>query len=637
MRRSGFIVFCFLICTVTSKAQQNFDSSLIPKELLPYASAVVRNKDELVEVKDLDNVVYHVKEAVTVLNKNGDDLAHIVVEHDKNNIIKNIKGNIYDSFGKQIGKFTESDFDDVSAGHDFSLFEDVRLKHYLPAMTNYPYTIAYEYEVRSKQSLEIPTWQPNPGTGMAIEKSTYTFLCKPDFAIRYKETQVPEPVKTGTTAQGLKTYTWSVNNLKAVKYEPYSPDKSNFLTSVRIAPEKFVYYGINGTYRNWQELGKWEYDKLIADRQTIPDETVQHIREITKDIADPKLKAKKVYEYMQAKTHYISVQVGIGGNQPFLASEVDKQNYGDCKALVNYTQALLKAAGIESYYCVVEADHNQKISLKSDFASMDQGNHIILCLPFKNDTTWADCTSQTIPFGYIGDFTDDRNVLACTPQGGRLMHTPKYTVQQNQEIRKANFTIAENGEISGSMLTTFKGTNYEDRDYMLNESPADQFRMLQRKYPINNLAVEKFDLKQEKTFDPVTTETIKLHAPEYASFNDGKYYFSVNTLNRITEPPRQVRNRVNSVYINEGKTEDDEITFTIPAGYRLEKTPLNTSIDKPFGKFSANITLKGNQLVYKRKLQLFDGTYSKDTYADLVDFFQSVVDDDEYSVVLVKN
>ena len=34
---------------------------------------------------------------------------------------------------------------------------------------------------------------------------------------------------------------------------------------------------------------------------------------------------------MQGKTHYISVQVGIGGNQPFLAAEVDKQNYGDCK------------------------------------------------------------------------------------------------------------------------------------------------------------------------------------------------------------------------------------------------------------------------------------------------------------------
>ena len=55
---------------------------------MPYASAVIRNKEVSVEVKDLDNTTYHIKEAITVLNKNGDDIAHIVVEHDKSKIIK---------------------------------------------------------------------------------------------------------------------------------------------------------------------------------------------------------------------------------------------------------------------------------------------------------------------------------------------------------------------------------------------------------------------------------------------------------------------------------------------------------------------------------------------------------------------
>jgi hypothetical protein len=47
--------------------------------------------------------------------------------------------------------------------------------------------------------------------------------------------------------------------------------------------------------------------------------------------------------------------------------------------------------------------------------------------------------------------------------------------------------------------------------------------------------------------------------------------------------------------------------------------------------------LKGNRLTYKRKLQLLDGTYDKAVYQDVVDFYQSVVDADEYNVVLVKN
>ena len=143
--------------------------------------------------------------------------------------------------------------------------------------------------------------------------------------------------------------------MKAIKDEPFSPYYLNFMPLVQVVPQKFTYYGIDGAFTDWTSLGKWIYDKLVADRQLLPQETIDHIKDITKDISDPKLKAKKIYEFMQQKTHYVSVQVGLGGYQPFLASDVDKQNYGDCKALVNYTQALLKAADITSWYCIVEA------------------------------------------------------------------------------------------------------------------------------------------------------------------------------------------------------------------------------------------------------------------------------------------
>jgi hypothetical protein len=340
---------------------------------------------------------------------------------------------------------------------------------------------------------------------------------------------------------------------------------------------------------------------------------------------------------MQDKTHYISVQVGIGGYQPFVASDVDKQNYGDCKALVNYTQALLKAVNIESYYCVVEAGRKFNVGMLNDFPSMNQGNHIILCLPFKNDTTWADCTSQTIPFGYLGDFTDDRNVLACTPEGGKLMHTPKYTALNSITKSKANFSINETGVLSGNITTTFKGADYSDRDYLLKESRLEQNKMTQKTYPINNMVVENLELKQDKSFDPVTTENLKLRAADYAATSSGKFYFILNAVNRVSGPPRQVRNRLNDVYINRGHTDEDDITYTIPEGYRLEHSPLFSALNKPFGKYTATMILKGNEIIYKRRFQLFGGTYSKDNYQDLVDFYQAVYDADNYTVVLVKN
>jgi len=282
-------------------------------------------------------------------------------------------------------------------------------------------------------------------------------------------------------------------------------------------------------------------------------------------------------------------------------------------------------------------NHNRKISLLPDFASMNQANHIILCIPFKNDTTWCDCTSETIPFGYIGDFTDDRNVLACTPDGGKLLHTPKYTAGINLQQRSAAFIINNDGELSGDMTTNFKGVDYEDRDEEITQSPVERVKSIQNIYPINNMTVEKLQFTQDKSLQPVTTENISLKASEYAAVDDGKISFMPNAVNRYGEYQKQVINRVTDVYINEGWTEEDEITYTLPAGYHLDTEPLNKLMEQPFGSFKISMKMEGNKLIYKRRLQVIDGTYPKDTYSDFVDFMREVYDKDRYSLTLVKD
>jgi len=630
------IILILVLWGFSANAQETYDAGLIPKELLPYASSVIRNQEITEDVKDLDNVIYHFKEAITILNKNGDDDAEIDVLHNKSVSIRYIKGIVYDQFGKPVNKFSESDFDEANAQDRETIFNDDKILHYKPTSTDYPYTVEYEYETRSKESLNLDEWDPNPGTGIAVEKSSFIFTCKPNFVLRYKEMNMPSGVIISTDKDGSKNYAWQINNLRAIKDVPYNPNADKYLSMVKLSPVKFNYGGMSGSYTSWNELGKWISDNLLINRQTISPETIAQVLQMTTGITDPKLKAKKIYEYMQNKTHYVNVVIGIGGFQPIPASDVDNLNYGDCKALVNYTQALLKAVNIESYYCIVMANPDRKISLLGDFPSMDQANHIILCIPFKNDTTWCDCTSQTIPFGYLGDFTDDRIVLACTPNGGKLMHTPKYTAENNLQDRKADFVLNNSGDISGDMTTTFRGVDYTDREGINDESMADQKKTMQKFYPINNMDIEKLEIIQDKSPQPVTTENIKLTAHEYAAVDGGKINFLVNTANRLEEAPRNVLNRKTDVYINEGYTEQDEVTYALPTGYREDSEPLNVSITKPFGTFTATSTFKDGKLIYKRRLQVLDGTYSKDTYADLVDFFQQVVDADDHSVTLVK-
>jgi transglutaminase-like putative cysteine protease len=635
MKYFNFMLMAVLFTTI-AHAQQNYEVSLINKELLSHASAVILTNETEVNVKSMDYVTQHVKYAVTVLNKNGEREAGIYLYYDKINQVRSVKGTIYDEFGKPIARIAERQLTDHAAADGFSLFTDSRYKSYRPAVTTFPYTVEYDYELSSKQTLFLPDWEPNSfhSTGTSVQHSSYKLNCKPDFIIRYKTINFPGKV-TESEVAGLKTYSWVIDNVKALRYEPYSPDEEHLLPSVKIAPNQFYYEGIKGKFTNWEEYGGFVFNDLVKNRQVLPAETIARIKDLTKDITDAKLKAKKVYEYVQQKVRYVSVQIGIGGYQPFLASDVDQTSYGDCKALVNYTQALLSAVGIPSYY-VLNMAGTRKVSAMPDFASMNQFNHVILCLPFKNDTTWVDCTSKELPFGYIGDFTDDRNVIACTPAGGILLHTPVYKTVDNKQLRKANFALAGDGTLKGEMVTRFEGSQYDNREELVAESQVEQFKKLKEIYPIENLEIEKFELKQEKSLKPATTETIKLQAHDYMAKNGSRYFFTPNTASRYIKPLKDVTNRVNPVYINRGYVDEDEISFTLPLGSKISTRPLQLTIDKPFGKYVATTQVIGDKLLYKRKLQLNQGTYDKDSYADLVDFYQSVYDADGYTLTMEK-
>ncbi len=80
-----------------------------------------------------------------------------------------------------------------------------------------------------------------------------------------------------------------------------------------MALNNFKTDGVNGNYTNWSEFGSWMNNALLKDRDVIDEATKNKVLELVKGVEDPLEKAKIVYQFMQNKTRYISVQVGIGG------------------------------------------------------------------------------------------------------------------------------------------------------------------------------------------------------------------------------------------------------------------------------------------------------------------------------------
>ncbi len=624
-----FCIVALCMCCLSAKTQELAVEN-ISKALRNRANAVIRNSYTTTDMRSADIVLMRVSKAITVFNKSGDIHGQLVLMYDRNTAIRSVKGEVYDEFGKQTGKFSLSHLKDESAVSDFSLFEDSRVKYYIPQINTYPYTIVYQYEIRNKQNLIIPTWRPIPGFDVAVEKSSYQFICNPKDELRTWATAYQgEPLSE--TTDKLKSITWQITNVAATKYESYAPEASTYFTSVKVAPKDFTYYNFKGSYTDWEGLGKLSYDYLLKDKRALPQETVLKVKELIKGLPDDKAKAKKLYEYLQQKTRYISVQIGIGGFQPMKASDVDRLGYGDCKGLVNYMQALLDVAGIESYYCVVSAGQ-EKTSLIPAFASMEQGNHIILCLPLNGDTTWLECTSQDTPFGYLGDFTDDRWVLACTKDGGKLLRTPKYDGYGNEQLRKANLVVTENGTIEGSVITKFTGLQFDNHYYSYNQTPIEREKSLKKIYDINNIEFKSINLSVNKDL-PEFQETLSVSIAKYVSIMNDKLHLIPNLFNQHKSIPA-LKNRKLPLHIKRSFVDIDSVTISIPNKLIPIPIPRIVKLDTKFGTYVSELSLKDNVLTYFRKLHINEGEFEASDYEGYQEFINEVASNDRYKAIL---
>jgi hypothetical protein len=252
------------------------------------------------------------------------------------------------------------------------------------------------------------------------------------------------------------------------------------------------------------------------------------------------------------------------------------------------------------------------------------------------DTTWLECTSKTVPFGYLGDFTDDRTVLACTENGGMLLHTPNLKAEMNMTRRQSDLTIDKDGNVTGKMNTVYKGAQYDTYDYVLTKPYSEQLKLLKTHYDVDNINFEGLKIKQDKSADPNTSESFVLEILNYAPKSSSRMYVLLNAFNRQGSVA-ELSKRSLPLYINRGFTDEDEISYHLPEGYHTDYKPKDLELKTPYGEFSLKVIEKDRELIYKRRFVLNAGTYPASDYAAFADFMNKVSSEDMNKVILQTN
>ena len=627
-----FLILFFAFLSVAS--QENKLSSLsIPQELKENANAVFRDNSIEITIEAIDEMVVKKRLVVTVLNKQGNFDARIVEDYDDDTKITKLSAKIYNAYGKEIKKYTKGKFLDISSVSGGTLYSDDRVKYIEYTPTSYPYTLVFESEYKTSSTGFIPRWFPTNGFYVGVEKSTYMLNNPLKIPIRIKEKSFEDyPIENISTESNLH---YVLKNQTAIKPENSSISSLEFMPYLMVASDQFSLKKVKGNASNWKEFGKWVHDKLLVGRDILDKNTKSKILSLTSKAKSDVEKAKIIYKFMQDKTRYISVQVGIGGWEPIAANQVDKVGYGDCKGLTNYTKALLDVVGIESYYTLVYAE--QKRNIDKDFASM-QGNHAILNIPNNGKDIWLECTSQTMPFGYLGAFTDNRDVLVVTKEGGIIKKTPAYLNETNLRVTKAIINLGVKGDVNSTVDIVSEGTRYDKRYILETESQSELKKFYKSNIWDYNNNLEISSISFENNKDAVIfKEKIKLTIDGYATINENDYLFRVNLFNRNSFVPTRYRERKLPLEIVRGYKDVNEYTYKIPEGYAIQLLPQEKNITTKFGSYNVTFTkTDNNTFVYKKSLLIKAGEYPKEEYAAYRKFRKSIAKYENIRISLTK-
>lgn len=613
---------------------QEYKASAIPDSLLENAIAVKRLDDYSITIKSIGSAIIRHKYAMTILNEAGDAYAQYRNIYNQFVKLKEVRGRLYDAKGKLLKSVKQKDMRDHAYENGNDLFSDARIKSNDFFWRIYPYTVEYEDEEEYVGIYVFPSWVPRSNTNLSVQTSSFYVEMPTNYNLRYKSFNgAGEPIVT--VGEKTRTMKWEAHNLPALPFEELQPTGSYFAQSVMIGPDDFEYGGYKGNMSSWDNYARF-YATLYKGRDVLPDAVKKEVHSLIDTVADKERKVKLLYKYLQHSTHYISIQLGIGGLQPFEAKYVAEKKYGDCKALSNYMVSLLKEAGIQANQVVIYGGDDFR-GVTDDFPT-HYFNHVVVCVPdvSKKDSIWLECTSQTQSPGYMGTFTGNRKALFIGDNGGVLVNTPFYTADDNVQIRRITAVVDVNGNLSAKVITKRTGIEQEEQHYILHEKTnTQQEDYLNHSLDLPTYKVETFSYTEKEGKVPVIEEILKINVTNYASVSGKRIFIQPNLLTRDKKLSGSA-NRISSIEIKNAYQHIDTVTIRIPEGYAVESMPQQIDLNNKYGIYKISFKVGEGWINCIRKRESFARIFPSSDFVDIARFYDLVYKSDRAKLVLVK-
>lgn len=589
------------------------------------ATAQTGGADAKVVCKDATHATEKVKVVYQILNQKAKSLASVSVTCDQNTSLSSFSGQVTDASGNVVKKIKKGDLKRTEYS-DGAFATDCYTYYYDYAPPTYPITVTYEWTQDYKDNLlGFTPFLPQPGLRLEVEHAKYELTAPDDMGVRYKVVNMPQTVKETKQPDGFTTYTVEVSHLSAIPDEDFREPIINLLPAVLFAPSQFSYWGTTGNCATWESFGKWQYS-LLEGRDQLSDATKAQLHAMTDTCTSTRSKIAVVYKFLEQTTRYVSIQLGIGGLQPFPASEVCRTGFGDCKGLTNYMRAMLGELGIRSIYATINSGSRK--NFYPDFSSAGQSNHVVLCVPEATDSLWIECTNATLPLGYVHSDIAGHNAMAVDEQGGHLVRLPEYADTLNLQTSKVDVALAADGS---AKITFEQCSEWEQYEHLIplryaDEKKRREWLLREVKAPQATVEAIKVDECRTPYMSPKMNVEASLASGKYASITGSRMFVPLNPTHRTYSSVASSPNRKGNVYVASGYRDVDIITIHVPEGYAVEALPAGVTLQEAFGQFKlATAKTDEKTVVVNVSLTMHQGTYPPSTFKALYEFKKKVL------------
>jgi len=430
------------------------------------------------------------------------------------------------------------------------------------------------------------------------------------------------------------------SNIPAFQTEDFMPPANELKSRVDFTYEA----GLPETDPNkyWQRVGREWNDRLehfIGKRKAMEQAVVQMVSPTD----PPETKLRKIYDrlleirnksYEIRKTQQEEKRDNEKPDEN--VEDVWKRGYGNGTQITWLYLALVRAAGLEAYGCMVSDREQYFFHPETEQSGKLNSNVVLVKLNGKD--LYLDPGAEFTPFGILTWSKTGVPGLRLDTGGGTWITTTLPQSSESRFERNARLRLSDTGDLQGKL--TVKYTGLEAMHYRLDFQNADE---VARKKSIEDAVKDQIPIAAEVELTnkpdwhgsetPLVAE-FDIKVPGWASSAGKHVTIPAGLFTAQEKGIFEHANRVHPVYFEYPYEKLDNVIIELPMGWQVSNVPSAQAKDAHVISYELKVDGNKDTLHLTRRLTVNFLLVDQEYYPAVRNFFQTVRTGDEEQIVL---